>query len=134
MTDATFRPDRTAYIRVHAWMAAAGMAGAMAVLWFMGSPHVWTGAVGALAAVAIRGWYVASEELAVTWDLTDTRLTGPGWRDMALADIETVRGLGSAVQVITVSGDKHLLKYLADPGAAKAQIEAARQRARAGTP
>lgn len=133
MTGTTFRPDRAAYLRAHAWMAAVGMAGAMAVLWFIGSPYAWTGAVGALAAVAIRGWYLASEELDVTWTMTDTRLTGPGWRDMALADITAVRSLGSAVQVITANGDKHLLKFLADPADAKARIEAASLQARAAT-
>jgi len=126
---AVFRPDRAAYVRTHAWMAAVAMAAGMAVLWAIGNPHVWTGAIGGLAAIALRGWYLASEELAVEWTLTDTRLTGPGWRDMALADIETVRRLGSYVQVVTVGGDKHLLKYLADPDAAKAEIDARRARA-----
>lgn len=123
-----FRPDRTAYIRAHAWMAAVAMAGGMAVLWAMGNPHVWAGAVGGLAAIGLRGWYVASEELAIEWTLTDTRLEGPGWRNMALADIVTVRKLGSYVQVVTVQGDKHLLKYLSDPDGAVAGIEAARAR------
>lgn len=124
-----FRPDRAAYIRAHAWMAAAAMAAGMAILWAMGNPHVWTGAIGGLAAIAARGWYLASEELAAEWTLTDTRLEGPGWRDMALGDVETVRTLGSYVQVVTVQGDKHLLKYLADPAGAKAAIDAARTRA-----
>lgn len=124
-----FRPDRTAYLRAHAWMAAAAMAAGMAALWALGNPHLWTGAVGGLAAIALRGWYLASDELAVEWTLTATRLEGPGWRNMALADIETVRSLGSAVQVITVQGDKHLLKYLPDPARAREKIEAARQAA-----
>jgi len=124
-----FRPDRAAYVRAHTWMAAVAMAAGMAVLWAVGNPHVWTGAIGGLAAIGLRGWYLASEELAVEWTLTDARLEGPGWRNMALADIETVRILGSYVQVVTVQGDKHLLKYLADPEGAKVAIEAARTRA-----
>ena len=124
-----FRPDRAAYIRAQAWMAAAAMAGGMAILWAMGNPHVWTGAIGGLAAIAARGWYLASEELAIEWTLTDTRLEGPGWRNVALADVSAVRTLGSYVQVVTVQGDKHLLKYLADPEGAKAAIDAARARA-----
>ena len=124
-----FRADRAAYIRAHAWMAAAAMALGMAILWIAGNPHVWTGAIGGLGAIALRGWYLASEELAIGWTLGDTRLEGPGWRNMALADISAVRTLGSYVQVVTVQGDKHLLKYLADPEGAKAAIDAARARA-----
>ena len=52
-------PDRATYIRNHAWMAAIGMGGAMAVLWIMDNPHVWTGAVAGLAAIALRGWYLS---------------------------------------------------------------------------
>lgn len=133
MSDTVIRPDRATYLRAHAWMAAVAMAGGMAVLWVMGNPHVWAGAIGGLAAIAVRGWYLASEELAVEWHLTRDRLTGPGWRDMALADIDKVRSLGSTVQVVTVSGDKHLLKYLADPAGVRDRLTTAaggaRQRA-----
>jgi hypothetical protein len=140
MTDAqVFRADRSAYLRTNAWLAAAAMAGGMAILWAMGNPHVWTGAVGGLAAIALRAWYVSDEELALSWRLTPTHLEGPplqtedrapAWR-VALPDIAQVRRMGSYVQVITSSGDKHLMKYLADPGSAAARIDAAR-RARTG--
>jgi hypothetical protein len=83
---------------------------------------VWTGAIGGLAAIVIRGGYVASDELAVRWDLTDRRLLGPQTRAVRLEDIAALRGLGSAVQVITRSGDKHLLKYLGDKAGVMAQI------------
>ncbi len=132
MTAEVLRPDRAAYVRAHAWMAALAMAGGMAVLWLLGSPHVWTGAIGGLAAIGIRGWYMASEELSVDWTITGTRLEGPGWRKMALADVETVRSFGGAVQVVTAQGDKHLLKYLADPAGAKSRILAARDAASSG--
>ena len=118
------KPDRQTYIRVHAWMAAAAMAAGMAILWLAGNPHIWTGAVGGLAAIAVRGWYLASDELAVEWELSATRLNGPGWRQMDLGEIETVRTLGSAVQVVTKGGDKHLLKYLQNPDAVRNTIEA----------
>jgi hypothetical protein len=124
--DTVFRPDRGAYIRSQAWLAAGAMAIGMAILWAMGNPHVWTGAIGGLAAIALRAWYLSDEELGTEWTLTGTRLEGPGWRDMALADISLVRTLGSYVQVVTVQGDKHLLKYLADPEGVKAAIDAAR--------
>lgn len=121
-----FTADRSAYIRNHAWLAALGMAGAMAILWLMGSPHIWTGALAGLAAIVIRGWYLASEELNVVWQIDGTHLTGPAERSIPLSQIEAVRSMGSFVQVITRSGDKHLIKYQADPAATIAAIERAR--------
>jgi hypothetical protein len=113
------------------------MAGGMAILWAMGNPHVWTGAVGGLAAVALRAWYVRGEELALSWRLTPTHLEGPSrptedgtsapaWR-VALSDIAQVRTMGSFVQVVAASGDKHMMKYLADTAGAHARIDAARR-------
>ena len=120
-----FTPDRTAYVRSHSWMAALAMAVGMAILWMMGNPHVWTGAIGGLAAIILRGWYLASEELTVVWTLSDTALTGPAERNIPLNQIERVRTMGSYVQVVTKSGDKHLIKYQADPAATLATIERA---------
>jgi hypothetical protein len=134
-----FQPDRRAYLRTNAWLAAGAMAVGMAVLWAMGNPHVWTGAVGGLAAIALRAWYLASDELAQDWRLTPGHLEGPSRRPMedgaapgpawrvALRDIAQVRTMGSFVQIVTVSGDKHLLKYLADPAGVAARIDAARR-------
>jgi len=121
----SFSPDRMTYMRDHAWMAAAAMALGMAILWLIGNPHVWTGAVGGLAAIAVRGGYLATDELAARWDLTDRRLLGPQTRVARLSDIAQVRGLGSAVQIVTRSGDKHLIKYLADKDAVMARIKEA---------
>ncbi len=139
-----FRADRGAYLRTNAWLAAAAMAGGMVLLWALGNPHPWTGALGGLAAIALRTWYVSDEELALDWRLTATHLEGPArtmegaplapaWR-VALPDIARVRTLGQFVQVVTVAGDKHLLKYLADPAATAARIEAARRAAAPETP
>ena len=125
MSETVFRPDRATYIRDHAWLAAVAMAGAMAVLWAIGSPHVWTGAVAGLAAVAFRAWFLASEELAVEWRIEDGTLAGPQGRSVPLSEIAELRTLGSAVQVVTRGGDKHLIKYLADREAARAAIERA---------
>ncbi len=119
---AEFAPDRATYRRDHAWMAALAMAGGMVILWVAGNPHVWTGAVGGLAAVGIRGWYLASEELAVRWLLTARRLLGPGGRQARLGEIDKLRSLGSAVQVVTTTGDKHLIKYQADKEATMARL------------
>lgn len=121
----SFRADRATYWRDHAWMAVVAMALGMAVLWAVGNPHVWTGAVGGLAAIAVRAGYIASDELQARWDLTDQRLLGPLTRAVRLTDIARVRGLGSAVQVVTRSGDKHLIKYQADRGRVEARLRAA---------
>lgn len=121
-------PDRATYWRDHAWMAAIAMAVGMAILFFMGNPHVWTGAVGGLAAIAVRAFYVASDELKVRWDLTTARVMGPQGRTVRLGEIKEIKSLGSALQIVTHSGDKHLLKYLADKTATRDAI----QRARAG--
>ena len=122
---ASFCPDRATYLRDHAWLAAGAMALGMAILWVIGNSHVWTGAVGGLAAVMVRGGYLASEELQARWDLTDRRLLGPLTRAVRLGDIRTVRGLGSAVQVVTQAGDKHLIKYQADRAGVETRIRAA---------
>ncbi|SLN51429.1 hypothetical protein [Ruegeria meonggei] len=121
----TFTPDRGAYLRTNAWLAAVAMAGAMVVLWLVGNPFVWTGAPAGLAAVGLRAWYLASEDLAATWDLSDQALIGPGPRNVVLAQIATVNIMGSFVQIVTKGGDKHLIKYQADPAATKAAIERA---------
>lgn len=118
-------PDRATYIRNHAWMAAIGMAGAMIVLWIMDMPHIWTGAVGALAAIVVRGWYMASEELAAVWQIEGDHLTGPFERRIALSNIAEVRSLFGYVQIITHSGDKHLIKYQSDPEGTIAKLKEA---------
>ena len=51
-----FNPNRNAYITAHAWMAAIAMVAGMVILWAMGNPHVWTGAIGGLAAIVLRAW------------------------------------------------------------------------------
>lgn len=123
----SFTADRGTYWRDHAWLAVAAMALGMGILWALGNPHVWTGAVGGLAAVTVRATYVASDELQARWDLTDRRLLGPGRRVVPLSEIARVRTLGSAVQIVTRGGDKHLLKYQRDKDATAARIKAATQ-------
>ncbi|WP_424832318.1 hypothetical protein [Ruegeria sp.] len=120
-----FAPDKGAYIRTNAWLAALAMAAAMIVLWLIGNPYIWTGAPAGLAAIGLRAWYLASEELVANWEMTETNLTGPGSRNVALNQIQAVNTMGSYVQVVTKSGDKHLIKYQADPAATKAAIERA---------
>ncbi|WP_171183870.1 hypothetical protein [Ruegeria sp. HKCCC2117] len=120
-----FAPDKGAYIRTNAWLAAVAMGGAMLVLWLIENPYIWTGAPAGLAAIGIRAWYLASEELVAKWEMSDTTLTGPGPRKVPLNQIQTVNTMGSFVQIVTKSGDKHLIKYQSDPAATKAAIERA---------
>ena len=87
----TFRADRATYWREHAWIAAVAMALGMGVLWAMGNPHVWTGAVGGLFAVAVRAFYLASDEASAEWVLTETELKGPENRRVRLAEIDKLR-------------------------------------------
>jgi len=121
----SFRGDRMTYWREMAWLAAIAMVLGMVVLWLIGNPHVWTGGVGGLAAIAMRAFYLASDDLKTRWDLTDQRLLGPGDRDIALSNITTVRPFLSAVQIVTADGDKHLIKYQADRDAVVAAIQQA---------
>jgi len=107
--------DRTAYNREHVVLFFIGAALMYGVLMAVGNPFPWTGIVGAAFAIFIRWFYVASEAMDVVWTLTDKRLSGPSERSIPLTSIKTVRTMFSAVQVVTHSGDKYMLKYLADP-------------------
>jgi len=122
---AKFPADRATYWRTNAWLAAFAMAAGMGVLWAMGNPHLWTGAIGGLAAIAVRAFYLASDDLHMRWDLTDRRLLGPGGRAILLADVAAVNVVASMVQIVTQSGDKHLIKNQPDPAATKARIKEA---------
>ncbi|MCA0871796.1 hypothetical protein LCL97_13240 [Seohaeicola saemankumensis] len=121
----TFAADRSVYIRSHLWLAALASATAMLVLWLMDNPFVWTGLVAGIGGIGVRGWYLASEELSAVWELDSTALTGPAGQRVPLAQVKTVKTLGSFVQIVTNGGDKHLIKYQADPAATVAQIERA---------
>lgn len=124
MSSSEFRPDREVYIRDHIVMASLAMGGAMLVLWLTGNPHVWTGAVAGLGAIAFRGWFMASEELSRVWTL-DTRQLSSGPVSIPRTQIEAARPILSAVQVITCAGDKHLIKFQKDPAATAAAITGA---------
>lgn len=119
---ASFKGDKTTYIKEHIMLAAIGSVGGVAVLMAMGNPHAWTGAVGAVLAIAVRGFYVASEQIGFTWHLTDRRLITPAGVTVARSEIVNARVILSATQVITRSGDKYMLKYQADPAATAATI------------
>ncbi|WP_107496730.1 hypothetical protein [Thalassobius sp. I31.1] len=125
----SFYADKRIYIRDHIWLAVLGIILGMGVLWLMGNPHFWTGAVGAVFAVAVRGFYLASDDLKARWDLTNQRAMGPQERIADLTEIREVKTLGSAAQIITRSGLKHLIRFQADPKDIVRQIEEARVKA-----
>ncbi|MCC5971072.1 MAG: hypothetical protein JJU15_14100 [Pararhodobacter sp.] len=125
---AELRSDRGRYWRDHAVLALLGMTGAGVVLWALGSDHIAIGSLGAVLALAVRGLYLASEQLKSVWVLTDRRLVLPGARSVMLLEIETLRKLMGDMQIITRAGDKHLIKHLADADGVLALIEQARAR------
>jgi hypothetical protein len=125
---AELRSDRGRYWRDHAMLALIGMAGAGAFLCFIGSEHAAIGALGAILALAVRGAYLAGEQLAMRWLLTDRRLILPSGGAVMLLEIETLRKLMGDLQIVTRAGDKHLIKHLADADAALATIAEAKAR------
>ena len=122
----SFSGNLTTYVKEHILLAALGSVLMSGVLIYMGNPHAWTGLVGSVAAIAIRGLYVAKEQLGFTWYLTNRRLIGPGERTILLENVDKVNTIFSAAQVVTRTGDKYMLKYQADTKATKAAIDRAR--------
>jgi hypothetical protein len=112
---AEFRPDPSAYWRGHGILALAGGIAAGIVLVVMGNPAPWVGPLGAAAAILARAAFLRSEAMAARWRLTDRRLLGPALRAIPREDIVMVRPFMGDVQVVTRGGDKHLMKYMADP-------------------
>lgn len=124
---AEFRADRMAYWRGHVILAVILGAAAGLVLLWQGNPYPIAGPAGAAIAIGARAAYLASEALTEVWRLTDRRLLGPGGRVIALAQLQTARPFLGAVQVVSASGDKHLIKYQADPAATAARLLAAQR-------
>ena len=124
---AQFTGNMSTYIKEHVMLAAIGSVIAVAVLMALGNDHAWTGIVGAVAAIGVRGVYVASEQVGMTWTLTDRRVISPAGVTIALSDIEQVRTIFSAAQIVTRSGDKYMLKYQPDPKATATRIEGAKR-------
>ncbi|MCV2892913.1 hypothetical protein [Lentibacter sp. XHP0401] len=119
---AEFPPARSTYIREHIMLAAIGSLLLSGILFYIGNPHPWTGVVGSVLAIGARGAYAMSEQLGMVWKLTDSKLVGPDGRIIPLADVADARTMLSALQVITRTGDKYLIKYQSDPAAGAAQI------------
>ncbi len=119
---AEFRPDRAAYWRSHLVMAVILGAFAGFILLWQGNPYPVMGPIGAVIAIAARAAFVQSEALAEVWRVTDRRLLGPASRAIPLAQLKSARPFFGAVQVTTTTGDKHLIKYQADPAAVAARL------------
>lgn len=122
---ATFRPDAGRYWTAHAVMALVGGVGAGLILMALGNPDPWVGPVAAVLAIGIRALYLRSEVMAEVWVLTDQRLTGPGGRIIALSSLAQAKPFLGAVVLVTQAGEKHQIKYQADPAAVQARILAA---------
>ncbi|TCP44502.1 hypothetical protein [Rhodovulum marinum] len=123
---ARFRADRGTYIKAHVLLAVLAGIGATMVLGFLGNPYPWAGIVAAFLGIGVRGAFLMSEELGLTWTLTDRALNGPGGRRILLENLTNTRKMGAAVQVVTRSGDKHLIKFQAEPEAVMNRIAAAK--------
>lgn len=119
---AEFRADRMTYWKGHVIMAIILGSAAGLVLLLMGNPYPVMGPVGAALAIAGRAAFLASEALTDVWKLTDRRLLGPSARSIPLSNIAMVRPFFGAVQIVTRSGDKHLIKYLSDAAAVATRI------------
>ena len=123
---AEFRADRLVYWKAHLVMAVVlGTVAGLVLVW-QGNPFPAAGPIGAAIAIAARAAYLASEALSDRWLLTQRRLLGPAGRVIPLAQLRAARPFLGTVQIVTLSGDKHLMKYLSDPAAVRARIDAAR--------
>ena len=122
----SFSGNTTTYVKEHVMLAALGALVISGALMAMGNPHAWTGIIGSVAAIAVRGLYVAKEQLGFTWHLTNRRLIGPDGRTILLTSIDKVNVIFTAAQLVTLSGDKYMLKYQADAKATQAAIDRAR--------
>lgn len=123
---ATLTGDPQTYIRNHVIMAVVFGALAGVVLVWMDQPAPWVGPIAAALAIGIRAAYLRSEALGQAWKVTDKRLIGPGGRVVALAEIKDTRPFFGDVQVVTLSGDKHLIKYQGNAAETIATITDAR--------
>ncbi len=122
---ARFKGDKSTYIRVHVIVALLGAVLLSGGLYLAGNPDWWIGIVGSFAGIAMRGYYIASEQLGFEWVLTNTSLNAPGERAIALDEIKTLRSLLGSVQIITNTGEKFLIKYQDDPERVIARINRA---------
>ena len=123
---ATLTADGQIYIRNHLIIVVVFGFIAGVVLWWIDNPTPWVGPLAAALAIGTRAAYLRSEALGQAWRVTDRRLLGPGGRAVGLADIREARPFFGDVQIITQSGDKHLIKYQREAARTIAAITDAR--------
>lgn len=126
---ARFTGDKSVFIRVHVVMALVGAVLITGGLLLAGNPDWWVGIVGSFAGIAMRGYYIADEQLGLEWVLTPTHLYAPDDRAISLETISTLRSLLGSLQIITKDGDKYLIKYQSAPEKVIATIKKAMARA-----
>jgi len=126
---ARFKGSKTVFIRVQIVMALVGATLITGGLYLAGNPDWWIGIIGSFAGIAMRGYYIADEQLGFEWVLTDTHVNSPSGRDIGLGEIKAVRSVLGSVQIITSDGEKHLIKYQAKPETVIAEINGAIARA-----
>ncbi len=126
---ARYRGNKAVFIRVQVTMAIIGAVLITGGLVLAGNPDWWVGIVGSFAGIAMRGYYIADEQLGFEWVLTDTHLQSPYERAIGLGEIKALRSVLGAVQVITKEGEKFLIKYQAEPEKVIAEINGAMARA-----
>ena len=125
---ARYKGSKAVFIRVQVIMALVGATLITGGLYLAGNPDWWVGIVGSFAGIAMRGYYIADEQLGFEWVLTNTHLNSPFERAIGLNEITNVRSLLGSVQVITSDGEKYLIKYQAAPEQVIAEINAAKAR------
>ena len=76
-----------------------------------------------MSATGLSAWKPARR-----WQLTDRRLIGPQGKEVMLLQIALVRSLMGDVQIVSQSGDKHLIRHLAEAAPVVAAIESAKAR------
>ena len=126
---ARYRGSKAVFIRVQLVMAIIGAVLITGGLVLAGNPDWWVGIVGSFAGIGMRGYYIADEQLAFEWVLTNRQLLAPNERAIGLNEIATVRHVLGSVQVITHQGDKFLIKYQSQPEHVIAEIKGAVARA-----
>ncbi len=122
-----FLADHRRYWYDHAVLGGIGAVLAAAVLLWMGKPaQIAVAVVAIVVGMGLRGLYFRSEAFARRWQLTDRRLIGPQGKQVMLLQVAQVRRLMGDVQIVATSGDKHLIRHLADAAPVVAAIEAAK--------
>ncbi|QQA43225.1 hypothetical protein [Pelagovum pacificum] len=122
----SFAPDPAVYTRDHAWLAVLAAALSALSFWLVWRPLAFAGPPVAILIVAARHKSAADRDMTERWHLTDRRLVGPGGQEIELKRIDKLRPFGSAVQVTTNSGSRHLVRFQRKPRLTLERIEAAR--------